>query len=122
MRAVVYHETGPSSVLTLVDREVPQPGPGEVRVRVVRAGVNPTDWKFRAGMMSGYDEVSPGQDGSGVVDAIGNGVDTHRVGDRVWLVLAQNGRAHGTAAEFTIQPADRVIPLPDNADFDLGAS
>ena len=53
MRAVVYRETGPSSVLQLVDREVPEPGPGEVRVRLVRAGVNPTDWKFRAGMMRG---------------------------------------------------------------------
>ena len=43
---------------------------------VVRAGVNPTDWKFRAGMMSGYDEVTPGQDGSGVVDAVGPDVDS----------------------------------------------
>src|ERR1044072_7424921 len=74
MRAVVYHETGPSSVLEVVDRVVPEPGPGEVRVRMVRAGVNPTDWKFRAGMMSGYDEVTPGQDGAGVVDAVGAGV------------------------------------------------
>jgi NADPH2:quinone reductase len=122
MRAVVYRETGPSSVLQVVEREVPEPGPGEVRVRVVRSGVNPTDWKFRAGMMSGYDEVTPGQDGAGVVDAVGPGAGTHRVGDRVWLVLAQHGRAHGTAAEYTVQPAARVIALPDNADFDLGAS
>jgi NADPH:quinone reductase len=69
MRAVVYRETGPSSVLQLVDREVADPGPGEVRVRLVRAGVNPTDWKFRSGTMSGHDEVTPGQDGAGVVDA-----------------------------------------------------
>jgi NADPH2:quinone reductase len=122
MRAVVYRETGPSSVLQLVDRPLPEPGAGEVRVRVVRAGVNPTDWKFRAGMMSGYDEVTPGQDGSGVVDAVGPGVDGLAVGDRVWLVLAQHGRAHGTAADYTVQPADRVVPLPDDADFELGAS
>jgi NADPH2:quinone reductase len=122
MRAVVYRETGPSSVLELVDREVPEPGPGEVRVRIVRAGVNPTDWKFRAGMMSGYDEVTPGQDGAGVVDAVGSGVAGLAVGDRVWLVLAQHGRAYGTAAELTVQPAAHVIPLPDGADFDLGAS
>jgi NADPH2:quinone reductase len=122
MRAVVYSETGPSSVLRVVERDLPEPGPGEVRVRLVRAGVNPTDWKFRAGMMSGYDEVTPGQDGSGVVDAVGEGVTGLAVGDRVWLVLAQHGRAYGTAAEYTVQPAHHVALLPDNADFDLGAS
>ncbi len=122
MRAVVYHETGPSSVLELVDRDLPEPGPGEVRVRVVRAGVNPTDWKFRASMMSGYDEVAPGQDGAGVVDAVGDDVAGLAVGDRVWLVLAQHGRAYGTAADYTVQPADRVVPLPERASFDLGAS
>ncbi|MFC6343860.1 alcohol dehydrogenase catalytic domain-containing protein, partial [Nocardioides hankookensis] len=91
MRAVVYDKTGPSSVLELVERDLPEPGPGEVRVRVVRSGVNPTDWKFRAGMMAGWDEVVPGQDGAGVVDAVGPGVEEHAVGDRVWLVLAQHG-------------------------------
>ncbi len=122
MRAVVYHHTGPSSVLQLVDRDDPRPGPGEVLVRVVRAGVNPTDWKFRAEMMSGYDEVVPGQDGAGTVEAVGRGVTHVRPGDRVWLVLAQHGRAHGSAAELTVQPAANVHPLPDRADFDLGAS
>jgi NADPH2:quinone reductase len=122
MRAVVYSETGPSSVLQVVERDLPEPGPGEVRVRMVRAGVNPTDWKFRAGMMTAYDEVTPGQDGSGVVDAVGEDVDGLEAGDRVWLVLAQHGRAHGTAAEYTVQPATHVVPLPDDADFDLGAS
>jgi NADPH2:quinone reductase len=122
MRAVVYRETGPSSVLQLVDRDVPEPGPGEVRVKLVRAGVNPTDWKFRAGMMTAYDEVVPGQDGAGVVDAVGQGVEGLAVGDRVWLVLAQHGRPYGTAAEHTVQPADRVVPLPDAASYDLGAS
>ncbi|MBB6629484.1 NADPH:quinone reductase [Nocardioides sp. KIGAM211] len=122
MRAVVYSETGPSSVLRLVERDLPEPGPGEVRVRVVRAGVNPTDWKFRAGATPAYDEVSPGQDGAGVVDAVGEGVEGLEVGQRVWLVLAQSGRAYGSAGEHTVQLAERVVPLPDNASFDLGAS
>ena len=122
MRAVTYDRTGPSSVLSVVEREVPEPGPGEVRVRLERAGVNPTDWKFRAGMMSGYEEVTPGQDGAGVVDAVGEGVRELAVGDRVWLVLAQHGRAHGTAAEHTVQPAERVVRLPEGASYDLGAS
>ena len=125
MRAVTYRETGPSSVLQLVEREVPDPGPGEVRVKLARAGVNPTDWKFRSGGMPGgmaYDEITPGQDGAGVVDAIGAGVDDLQAGDRVWLVLAQHGRPHGTAAEYTVQPASRVAPLPEGASYDLGAS
>ncbi|MEJ7833303.1 MAG: NADPH:quinone reductase [Nocardioides sp.] len=122
MRAVVYTETGPSSVLQLLEREVPDPGPGEVRVRVVRAGVNPTDWKFRAGMSQGYDEVVPGQDGAGVIEAVGHDVDGLAVGDRVWLVLAQHGRPSGTASDLTIQPSARVVRLPEGASFDLGAS
>lgn len=125
MRAVTYTETGPSSVLHVVERDLPEPGPGEVRVRLVRAGVNPTDWKFRAGGMPGgmaFPEVAPGQDGAGVVDAVGEGVTGHAVGDRVWLVLAQHGRALGTAAEHTVQPVERVVRLPDAASYDVGAS
>jgi NADPH2:quinone reductase len=124
MRAVVYSQPGPSSVLSLVEREAPTPAAGEVLVRVVRAGVNPTDWKFRAGAMGAllHPEITPGQDGAGIVEAVGEGVDHVAPGDRVWLVLAQHGRAVGTAAELTVQPADRVVPLPDGASFDLGAS
>jgi len=122
MKAVVYTENGPSSVLGVVDRDVAEPGAGEVRVRVVRAGVNPTDWKFRARVPLAYDEVSPGQDGAGVVDAVGPDVTGLAVGDRVWLLLAQHGRAVGTATEYTVQPAENVVVLPDGADFDLGAS
>jgi NADPH2:quinone reductase len=123
MRAVVYAEAGPSSVLSLVERDVPEPGPGEVRVRLVRAGVNPTDWKFRANGMNGdYVEVAPGQDGSGVVDAVGPGVTAFSEGDRVWLVLAQYGRPLGTAADFTVQPVERVVHLPAGASYDLGAA
>ena len=122
MRAIVYRESGPSSVLQLVDRGPAEPGPGEVRVRLVRAGVNPTDWKFRAGTMRGFDEVTPGHDGAGLVDAVGAGVSDLAVGDRVWLVLGQHERPYGTAAEYTVQPAARVAPLPDDASYDLGAS
>jgi len=122
MRAVVYGRTGPSSVLEVVDRDVPEPGPGEVRVKVVRAGVNPTDWKFRSGAAMSYDEVTPGQDGAGVVDAVGEGVTGLVVGQRVWLILAQHERPHGSAAEYTVQPAARVVPLPEAASYDLGAS
>jgi NADPH:quinone reductase len=72
--------------------------------------------------MSGHAEVTPGQDGAGVVDAVGDEVIGLAVGDRVWLLLAQHGRPYGTAAEWTVQPADRVVLLPDGASYDLGAS
>ncbi|MEU4453005.1 MBL fold metallo-hydrolase [Nocardioides sp. NPDC023903] len=122
MRAITYSENGPSSVLRLVDRPVPEPGPGEVRIRVLRSGVNPTDWKFRARFPNAYDEVVPGQDGAGLVDAVGEGVVTFSVGDPVWLLLAQHGRPHGTSADYTVQPIERIVSLPTGADFDLGAS
>jgi len=125
MRAIVYSETGPSSVLRLVEREIPTPGPGELRVRLARAGVNPTDWKARAGGTYAalpYDEITPGQDGAGVVDAVGEGVLGFGVEDRVWVLLAQHGRAHGTAAEYVVVPAEKAVHLPVGASFDLGAA
>jgi len=125
MRAAVYTETGPSSVLRVVDRDLPEPGPGEVRVRLVRAGVNPTDWKFRAGGTYAalpFPEITPGQDGAGDVDAVGEGVSGYAAGDRVWVLLAQHGRPYGTAAEYVVVPVANLVPLPDGASYDLGAS
>ncbi|WP_411699073.1 NADPH:quinone reductase [Conyzicola sp.] len=122
MKAIVYSRTGASSVLSLVDREVATPGPGEVRVRIEVSGVNPTDWKARAGDSIAFAEVVPNQDGAGVVDAVGEGVTGVEVGDPVWVYLAAHGRPTGTAQEFTILPADRVVPLPDGIGFDVGAS
>jgi len=92
-----------------------------VRVRMVRSGVNPTDWKRRQQPLPAP-EISPGQDGAGVVDAVGDGVDGLSAGERVWVVLAQREKAYGTAAEYTVQDASHVVPLPDGASYDLGAS
>jgi len=124
MRAIVYRETGDPSVLELVDRDAAEPGEGEVRVRIVVSGVNPTDWKSRAGATGAlaFPEIVPNQDGAGIVDAVGPGVDDFGVGDRVWLLLAAHGRPTGTAQELTVVPVDRVVRLPDNVSFDIGAS
>ncbi|MFS0794188.1 NADPH:quinone reductase [Microbacterium sp. 1P10AE] len=124
MKAIVYSTPGESSVLSLVEREIPEPGHGEVRVRVAVSGVNPTDWKARAsvGRPLVADEVTPNQDGAGTVDAIGDGVDGLAVGDRVWVYLAAHQRAFGTAAEYAVIPASRAVPLADGASFELGAS
>jgi NADPH:quinone reductase len=124
MRAVVYTQSGDSSVLEPVERDVPEPGPGEVRVRIVRAGVNPTDWKFRAGGMGAlaFPEIVPGQDGAGVVDAVGPDVTDLAVGDRVWTMLAQHTRPGGTAQERVVLPVGNVTVLPDHASYDVGAA
>ncbi len=124
MRAVVYTESGDSSVLELVEREAAEPGPGEVRVRIVRAGVNPTDWKFRAGGMGelAFPEIVPGQDGAGVIDAVGPDVTGLAVGDRVWTMLAQHTRPGGTAQEQVVLPVGHVTALPDSASYDVGAA
>jgi NADPH2:quinone reductase len=126
MRAIEYTAPGDSSTLRLVERDLPKPGPGEVRVRIVVSGVNPTDWKARAGSGAAAGAASPStpnQDGSGVVDAVGTGVEGVAVGDEVWLVIAAWQRPlGGTAQEFTVVPVDRVFPLPSGAGFDLGAS
>src|SRR5262245_403051 len=125
MRAVVYSTLGASSVLEVVDRDLPEPHWGEVRVRLAGAGVNPTDWKFRAGATATslpFPEISPGQDGAGVVDAVGNGVSTLSVGDRVWVLLAQHDRPIGTASEDTVLPAEQAVRLPGSASYDVGAS
>src|SRR3954469_16696286 len=125
MRAVVYSELGDSSVLQVVERDLPAPHWGEVRVKLAVAGVNPTDWKFRAGTTAAempFDDISPGQDGAGVVDEVGNGVYDVKAGDRVWIFLAQHDRPLGTASEYTVVPAERVVRLPRATSYDVGAS
>ncbi|MCC9178700.1 NADPH:quinone reductase [Arthrobacter sp. zg-Y750] len=122
MKAIVYSTTGPSSVLTLEERDVASPGPGEVRVRVAVSGVNPTDWKARAAGNLAFPEVVPNQDGAGTIDAVGEGVSDLQPGDRVWIYLAAHGRPTGTAQEFTILPADRAVKLPEGIGFDVAAS
>jgi NADPH2:quinone reductase len=124
MKAIIYRDNGGPDVLDLLDREVPAPGPGEVRVRVAVSGVNPTDWKTRSGATNPkvHPEIIPHLDGAGVIDAVGAGVDESRVGQRVWLFLAGAGLPGGTAAEYTVVPADRAVPLPGEASFELGAA
>ena len=121
MRAVWYEQNGDASVLQFGEMLDPEPGPGEVRVRVVTSGVNPSDWKRRqvAGPGTSFPRVIPNQDGAGVIDRVGEGVPETRIGDRVWLYQSQFGRPFGTAAEYTVQPSNRAVPLPDNVDFTL---
>jgi NADPH:quinone reductase len=124
MKAAVYRKTGPAAdVLGVEEIDVPDPGPGEVRVRITRSAINPTDWKTRAGL-TGADPADfqvPHQDGAGVVDAVGPDVTGLEVGRHVWLHLAAFGNRWGTAAEYSVLPAERAVPLPDADSDDLGA-
>jgi len=111
-------------VLRVEDVDRPEPGPGEVRVRVHVSGVNPTDYKGRGGAtprpIDGFQ--IPHHDGAGVIDAVGAGVRPGRVGQRVWVWFAAAGQRWGTAAEWTVVPERRAVPLPDGASLELGAS
>jgi NADPH2:quinone reductase len=122
MRAISYSRAGGADVLELVDRPVPEPGPGEVRVRVAFSGVNPTDWKSRAGTEPGPSGQVPNQDGAGTVDAVGEGVDPVLVGERVWIWESAYQRPWGTAAEYTVVPARQVVLLGADPAFELGAA
>jgi NADPH:quinone reductase len=125
MRAAVYRQSGAAAdVLAVEDIEQPAPGPGEVLVRVQASGINPTDFKTRGGMtarpIDGFQV--PHHDGAGVIEAVGDGVDPARIGQRVWLWFAAFGRRYGTAAECSVVPERQAVPLPDGASFELGAS
>ncbi len=125
MLAAVYGNG--STELTLQELPTPEPGPGMVRVKVAVSGVNPTDWKTRKGL-TGRTPASadgfqvPNQDGAGTIDAVGDGVDEARIGERVWLLMAAHNSRYGTAAEYTVLPSEQAITLPDTASFELGAS
>ena len=87
------------------------------------SGINPTDWKTRAGMTARPidDFQIPHQDGCGVIDAVGDGVAESRIGERVWTWLAAAGNCWGTAAQWCVLPSRQAVTLPDPASDELGA-
>jgi len=125
MRAAWYNNFGKADeVLEIGDLEKPEPGRGEVLVRLHASGVNPSDVKKRAGLLpslldDGY--VIPHSDGAGIIEAVGTGVSAVRIGERVWVYHAQHGRRFGTASEYVSLAANRAARLPDNVDFTVGA-
>lgn len=125
MRAAYYDQTGPADeVLQVGDLPTPEPGPGEVRVRLACSGVNPSDVKTRAGYRSKvlpFPRIVPHSDGAGIIDAVGAGVAATRLGTRVWVWNAGWGRAFGTAAEHLVLPEAQAVDLPAAVDFAAGA-
>lgn len=125
MRAAWYERKGPArEVLVVGEMADPEPGPGEVRIRVRASGVNPGDVKKRAGWLGfpmSDPRVIPHSDGAGTIDAVGAGVDLARVGERVWCHGAQSYRPFGTAAELVVVPAGQALELPEAVSFEQGA-
>jgi NADPH2:quinone reductase len=124
MKAALYRAYGTAAeTLRVEEVDRPEPGPGQVRVRMQLSGVNPTDWKSRSGAtprpIEGFQV--PHHDGSGVIDAVGPGVEAGRVGERVWVWMAAAGNRWGTAAQWSVLPARQAVPLPDGASTELGA-
>ncbi|MGH3713269.1 MAG: NADP-dependent oxidoreductase [Micromonosporaceae bacterium] len=120
MKAAAYHEYGPPEVLQLVDLPDPVPGPGELRVRVKAAGVQPFDVKLRGGGVGTIDvrfPAVPGNEFAGVVDAVGEGVDGVAVGDEVLGF----GSA-GCAAELVVAPAANAVPKPAEMPWEVAGA
>jgi NADPH2:quinone reductase len=117
MKAAWYEKQGAArDVLTIGEMDDPQPLAGEVRIRIAFAGVNPGNVKKRQdafGVGMPYPRVIPHSDGSGRVDAMGEGVSRDWIGRRVWCYGAQNYRPFGTAAAYTVVPLKQVVQLPE---------
>lgn len=125
MKAIWFEEFGPAAdVLKIGDQPKPDIGPGEVLVRLKTSGPNPSDVKKRSASFPNLldgGHVIPHSDGAGIIEAVGEGVSTDRVGQRVWVYQAQYGRRFGTAAEFVSVASERAPRLPDQASFEIGA-
>ncbi len=123
MRAVGINVPGGPEVLEVVDRPVREPGPGEVRIAVRAAAVNPTDIGLRSG--GGGDlpaPWTPGMDAAGTIEAVGEGVDRLTLGDRVMAALTPRRPDGGAQAERIVVPAASVVPIPDGASLEEAAT
>jgi NADPH2:quinone reductase len=125
MQAAFYERTGPAAqVLVVGSLPDPTPGPGEVRVRLRWSGINPSDVKTRAGMRTStlpFPKIVPHSDGMGTIDAVGAGVASRRIGERVWTWNAAWGRPFGTAAQYVVLPQEQAVVLPEAAPDEAGA-
>jgi NADPH:quinone reductase len=125
MRAAWYEKQGPArDVLKVGEMPDPIPATGEVRIRIATSGINPGDTKKRQdafGYGMAFPRVIPHSDGAGRVDQLGGGVPSEWLGRSVWCFGAQSYRPFGTAAEYTVVPLEKVVPLPNNVSMDQGA-
>src|SRR5213082_3812495 len=120
MKAICVHEFGGVEVLRLEEAQMPRPGLGQVLVLMHAIGVNPVETYIRAGTYARLPELpyTPGNDGAGVIEQIGDSVTEFKPGDRVYIA----GSISGTYAEFTLCKTEQVHRLPINTSFAQGAA
>jgi len=125
MKAAWFESFGPASETIIIgEQDKPTPAAGEVLVKLKTTGVNPSDVKKRAGAFPNLLDgglVIPHSDGAGIIEAVGEGVDASRIGERVFVYQAQYGRRLGSAAEYVALDSNRAPSLPDEASFAEGA-
>ena len=117
MQAVRIHAYGGPEVLRYEEAPLPEPGPGQVRVKIEAAGVNFIDIYHRTGLYPGQLPITPGMEGAGVVDALGPGVTEVKMGQRVAYAMQQ-----GAYAEYAVVPAWRLAPIPDQVETRAAAA
>lgn len=115
MKAIRVHEFGSPEVLAFEEENAPTPGPGQVLVRIMAAGVNPVETYIRSGTYRIKPALpyTPGSDAGGVVEAVGEGVAHTRPGDRVFT----SGSITGTYAELALCTPEQIHPLPETVSF-----
>jgi len=124
MKAAWYENIGAAAeVLQVGETSDPNPNAGEVLIEIKASGVNPSDVKTRAGARGElqFPQIIPHSDGSGVITAIGEGIDESRIGERVWIWNGAFGRAHGTCAEMIALPSEQAVSLPDETSYEAAA-
>ncbi len=117
MKAIRVHETGGPEKLQYQDVPVPEPGPGQVRIKVLAAGLNFIDVYFRTGLYKAALPFTPGMEAAGVVDAVSPDVKLVKVGERVAYAMNM-----GAYSEYSIVNAWQVVKLPQGVDFPEGAA
>jgi len=126
MRAVTFDRFGGPEVLTVGERPIPEPGPGEVRIRVAGATVNPTDISFRSGRQAAQTAgleppYTPGMELGGEIDAVGAETPWH-VGDRVMAIVNPRRKGGGAQAELVVVPARSVAHVPPGVSLEQAAT
>lgn len=123
MRAVAVHAPGSPDTLEVIDRDVREPGPGEVRIDVRAAAVNPTDLALTAGLYGPIPSpCTPGMDAAGTIESVGDGVDRLAIGDQVMAVVLPGRPEGGAQAERIVVPAASVVAIPDGATLEQAAT